>query len=383
MDTEAASSSIKHVEKHHQQDAVCYKRPSYRESRWERAVKTYTINQESKYVMVVGVPAVGATKELLQQFALYGEIEEYRHLDEYPGEEFTEAYWIKYRRIQSSRFGKQKMDKRSFFGGLLHVFYAPEYESVMDTREKLAERKRMVLKKCREYYAKDKEKSNQTKTSEVQQITAPTQLQNPSTQPNSIPIFPVTRPNSTQNIPPTRPKSTSIRLPPFGSTLLKPLQYPKKIEPKVTALPRIPTQQATLPSEIQNLSTAEVYPEQETSFSLNQKKLSVNADHKEQDKKRIIWKANVPSNPFGLAHTYTKEPGAWHPSPGAKRAPQKEDSTEDTIRKKLLLTAEPNRADAQIQQMSPLDLVNSNETCSSNQQPPPKKKRSSDGRKRI
>lgn len=375
MDTEAASSSIKHVEKHHQQDEVCYKRPSYRESRWERAVKTYTINQESKYVMVVGVPAVGATKELLQQFALYGEIEEYRYLDEYPVEEFTEAYWIKYRRIQSARFGKRKMNKRSFFGGLLHVFYAPEYESVMDTREKLAERKRMVLKKCREYYAKDKEKSNKTTTSEVQQITTPTQSQNPPTQSP-------TQPNSTPVIPLIRPKSTFLRLPPSGSTPLEPLQCQKKIEPKVTALPRIPTQQATLPSEIQNLSTAEVYPEQETSFSLNQKKSSVNADHKEQDKKRIIWNANAPSKPFAHAHAYTKEPGAWHPSPGAKRAPQKEDSTEDNIRKKLLLTAEPTRADVQIQQMSPLDLVNSNETCS-RQQPPHKKKRSSDGRKRI
>ena len=40
------------------------------------------------------------------------------------------------------------MDNRSFFGGLLHVFYAPEYESVEDTRHKLMERKRSVLRKC-------------------------------------------------------------------------------------------------------------------------------------------------------------------------------------------------------------------------------------------
>lgn len=38
--------------------------------------QVYTINQESKYLMVTGVPSVGATKELLEQFALYGDIEE-------------------------------------------------------------------------------------------------------------------------------------------------------------------------------------------------------------------------------------------------------------------------------------------------------------------
>ena len=38
--------------------------------------KVYTINLESKYVLVQGVPAVGATKELLERFALYGAIQE-------------------------------------------------------------------------------------------------------------------------------------------------------------------------------------------------------------------------------------------------------------------------------------------------------------------
>ena len=39
-------------------------------------LKVYTINLESKYVLVQGIPAVGATKELLELFALYGAIEE-------------------------------------------------------------------------------------------------------------------------------------------------------------------------------------------------------------------------------------------------------------------------------------------------------------------
>lgn len=37
----------------------------------------YTINQESKYLLVQNIPVVNATQELLQLFALYGEIDEY------------------------------------------------------------------------------------------------------------------------------------------------------------------------------------------------------------------------------------------------------------------------------------------------------------------
>lgn len=36
------------------------------------------------------------------------------------------------------------MDEKSFFGGLLHVCYAPEYETVEDTRLKLQDRRRYV-----------------------------------------------------------------------------------------------------------------------------------------------------------------------------------------------------------------------------------------------
>lgn len=41
------------------------------------------------------------------------------------------------------------MDNKSFFGGVLHICYAPEFETVDDTREKLQERQRVVAKKIR------------------------------------------------------------------------------------------------------------------------------------------------------------------------------------------------------------------------------------------
>ena len=51
------------------------------------------------------------------------------------------------------RVAKKKLDNRPFFGGILHVCYAPEFETVNDTREKLQERRKVIAKKTRgEYY---------------------------------------------------------------------------------------------------------------------------------------------------------------------------------------------------------------------------------------
>ncbi|XP_051856835.1 RNA-binding protein 48 isoform X1 [Antechinus flavipes] len=131
---------------HHAQRAVCDSRAKYREGRRPRAVKVYTVNLESRYLLIQGVPAVGVMKELIEQFALFGAIEQYNALDEYPAEEFTEVYLIKFQKLQSARIAKRKLDERSFFGGLLHVCYAPEFETVQETREKLQERRRYIAR---------------------------------------------------------------------------------------------------------------------------------------------------------------------------------------------------------------------------------------------
>ncbi|NXL61868.1 RBM48 protein, partial [Chordeiles acutipennis] len=132
--------------KHHAQLAVCESRAKYREGRRPRAVKVYTINLESRYLLIQGVPALGVMKELVEQFALYGAIEEYHALDEYPAEPFTEVYLIKFQKLQCARVAKKKMDERSFFGSLLHVCYAPEFETVQETREKLQDRRKYIAK---------------------------------------------------------------------------------------------------------------------------------------------------------------------------------------------------------------------------------------------
>ncbi|XP_034748113.1 RNA-binding protein 48 [Etheostoma cragini] len=134
------------VYKHHEQRKICISRPKYREGRKEKAVKVYTINLESCYLMVQGVPAIGLMTELIQLCALYGAVEEYRPLDEYPAEEFTDVYLVKFQKLTSARAAKRRMDEKSFYGGVLHVCYVPEYETVEDTRLKLQDRRRYVIR---------------------------------------------------------------------------------------------------------------------------------------------------------------------------------------------------------------------------------------------
>ncbi|XP_018932971.2 RNA-binding protein 48-like isoform X1 [Cyprinus carpio] len=147
MDRSVANPSVwdtQKVYKHHEQQNVAQTRPKYREGRRLKAVKVYTINLESRFLIVQGVPAIGVMTELVQLFALYGVIEEYRALDEYPAEQFTEVYLIQFQKLTSARVAKRHTDERSFFGGQLHVCYAPEYETVEDTRQKLQDRRRFV-----------------------------------------------------------------------------------------------------------------------------------------------------------------------------------------------------------------------------------------------
>lgn len=69
-------------------------------NRW---LQVYTINLESRFLLVQGVPAIGVMAELVQLFALYGVVEEYRALDEYPAEQFTEVYLFQFQKLISAR----------------------------------------------------------------------------------------------------------------------------------------------------------------------------------------------------------------------------------------------------------------------------------------
>ncbi|XP_068188509.1 RNA-binding protein 48 [Antennarius striatus] len=169
---------VPEVYKHHEQKKVCISRPKYRDGRKAKAVKVYTINLESRYLMIQGVPAIGVMEELIQLCALYGAVEEYRPLDEYPSEEFTEVYLVKFQKLTSARAAKRHMDEKSFFGGVLHVCYVPEYESVGDIKMKLQDRRRYVIRAVQNI-AREKQQEeavNKESTSSEANITSETAI---------------------------------------------------------------------------------------------------------------------------------------------------------------------------------------------------------------
>jgi len=110
---------------------------------------------------------LGTVDELLKLFSLYGEIEEYRLLDEEETEEFTDSYWVKFRNITSARVAKRKCDDYNFFGHLLDVAYAPRFETVNDMREKLEERRRIVAHKIRQNYDEARQKAKAEKPGRI------------------------------------------------------------------------------------------------------------------------------------------------------------------------------------------------------------------------
>ncbi|XP_008288690.1 RNA-binding protein 48 [Stegastes partitus] len=168
---------VPEVYKHHEQRKVCISRPKYREGRKDKAVKVYTINLESRYLMVQGVPAIGVMTELIQLCALYGAVEEYRPLDEYPAEEFTEVYLVKFQKLTSARAAKRHMDEKSFYGGVLHVCYVPEYETVEDTRLKLQDR-RGYIKRAAHFRAREREQKEAVHEEPTSSETTTTPEQN-------------------------------------------------------------------------------------------------------------------------------------------------------------------------------------------------------------
>lgn len=135
--------SVKKVE-HHEQLELCQTRAKYRQGRKLTAVKVYTVNDESKYLIVNGVPAIKIGSELESLCLRYGDVQVLDILPDYPCEEYTEVYLLKYRNIKSARFAKIQLDGKSYYGGVLHVCYAPELETLEETREKLADRRKTV-----------------------------------------------------------------------------------------------------------------------------------------------------------------------------------------------------------------------------------------------
>ena len=66
-------------------------------------IQVYTVSQESKHLQVHGVPTLRTEQQLLKLFQKYGAIKQWRKLEAYPCEDFTETYLFTFENIHSAR----------------------------------------------------------------------------------------------------------------------------------------------------------------------------------------------------------------------------------------------------------------------------------------
>ncbi|XP_014292330.1 RNA-binding protein 48 [Halyomorpha halys] len=130
---------------HHSKIGGCTTRAAYRQGRKLTAVKVYTISDESQHLLIYNVPAIRIGEEVLNLCQRFGEVLSSQQVMNVESiEKFTNVYHVHYATLKSSRFAKRNLDNRAFFGGILHVCYAPELESVEETKNKLITRRKEV-----------------------------------------------------------------------------------------------------------------------------------------------------------------------------------------------------------------------------------------------
>ncbi|KAG2172207.1 hypothetical protein INT43_004748 [Umbelopsis isabellina] len=107
----------------------------------------YTILEESCYLVFEQVPAYHLEQDLLRQCRLIGQVTGHEQLKDHPAtSKLVDAFLIKLESVAVARKVKRKLDDSIFYGGQIRVHYAPERETVEDTRSKLNERQIAVTR---------------------------------------------------------------------------------------------------------------------------------------------------------------------------------------------------------------------------------------------
>ncbi|XP_011186319.2 RNA-binding protein 48 [Zeugodacus cucurbitae] len=153
---------------HHIRQNYCRNRLEYRRGRRLRAVKVYTVANESKHLLVFGVPKINLKQEIKCKLKRCGDIEFIQCVTEEIAkkvelEAFTDVYHVTYTKVQAARRAKRYLDAQEFYGGILHISYAPEYETTEELRQKLLQRKVEI-----NYRQKVNEKVAKTMSTEAQ-----------------------------------------------------------------------------------------------------------------------------------------------------------------------------------------------------------------------
>ncbi|KAM3581157.1 RNA-binding protein 48 [Umbelopsis sp. WA50703] len=105
----------------------------------------YTILEESCYLVFEQVPAYHLEHELVRQCRSIGQVIDHERLSDHPMvSQLVDVFLIKLDSVAAARKIKRKLDDTIFYGGQIRVQYAPERETLEDTRSKLNERQRAV-----------------------------------------------------------------------------------------------------------------------------------------------------------------------------------------------------------------------------------------------
>ena len=146
-------------------------RPKWRSNkRKDTAVKVYTVAQESNFILVFNVPCFASESDLINVIGPFGEIIFCKKVsDTYEHPEFTEVYNIKFLSIESAREMKRKCDELSLLGSILHVQYAPEFETIEETKKKFIDRREKIIELTTKYQ-KMKEKALKKPIVDAKQI---------------------------------------------------------------------------------------------------------------------------------------------------------------------------------------------------------------------
>lgn len=138
-------------------------RLEYREPKKPRAVCVYTIAQESRYLIIENIPAIGVIDEFIKHCGQFGMVNNYRMLDDHPYSTATEdVCWVEYDYISSARYAKRMMDDKVYCYQRLRVNYAPEYETPDDVRAKFQDRFQAIYKRLNYTHGKRKHDKRDT-----------------------------------------------------------------------------------------------------------------------------------------------------------------------------------------------------------------------------
>ncbi|EEF36995.1 RNA-binding protein 48 isoform X2 [Ricinus communis] len=175
------------------------------------AIRVYTICDESRYLIVRNVPALGCGDDLLKLFASYGDVEDFKPMDAEDCDQFTDVYWIKFSLVCNARFAKRKLDEYVFMGNRLQVSYAPHFETLSDTKDKLEGRIKEVLSRLNPGRSKGSRVQNPGASNEASLLAA---VESAGSQHNKSQINdpPITRVSSNQEYFPSQSMNQTVSL---------------------------------------------------------------------------------------------------------------------------------------------------------------------------